>query len=151
MKNILVLTSIGLLGLVAYGRNKAKKVENIASNLKFQMHKINKVGFSGNAMNLNLDLKLTNNTDSSFNVSTGNFITLNKLEFFNRNGDKVAEANKIISNITLTPFGVTIIENVDVSVELNKIGAVAYDMIMSQPNTLKTKANINIFGQSVTI
>lgn len=151
MKKLLIYTGIGLAAIAAFGRSQVKKVQNITNNIKVKLDRVNDFNLSENIITLNINLKLVNNTDYGFNVSSGKLINLKKVELFTDTGTKIAEAVKSISNINLQPGGVTIIEDIDLVADTNTLGPIVFNALLQQPEKLVFKAHVNILGQTVIL
>lgn len=151
MKRYLIYIGAGLAALAVFGRNQVKKVQNITNNIKVKLDRVNDFQLTGNIINLNVNIKLINNTDYGFNVSSGSLIKLTKVELFTDTGQKIAEANKVINNINLQPSSVTIIDDIDLVADANNLGPVVFNALLQQPEKLVFKAHVNILGQSVII
>lgn len=151
MKKYLIYIGVGLAAIAAYGRSQVKKVQNITNNIKVKLDRVNDFNLTDNIIKLNINLKLVNNSDYGFSVSSGNFIKLVKLELFTDTGTKIAEALKSISNINLQPGGVTIIEDIDLVADTNTLGPIVFNALLQQPEKLVFKAHVNILGQTVII
>jgi cell fate (sporulation/competence/biofilm development) regulator YmcA (YheA/YmcA/DUF963 family) len=151
MKKYLLFAGIGLTALAAYGRKQVQKVKAITDNIKVKLDRVNDFQLVGNAIELNINLKLINNTEYGFTVNSGEFIKLNKIELFTDAGQKIAEANKTISNISLQPGSATIIEDIDLVADANHLVPVVLNSLMQQPEKLVFKAHVNILGQNTII
>ena len=151
MKKTLLYIGLGILAIASFGGFQINKVKNIVDNIKFKLDRVNALNFLGNIINLNVNIKVVNNSNNAFSVNTGNVIALNKLEFFTDTGVKFAEATKQVNNINLQPNGFININDVDVVVDTRNIGPIVLQLINNTPEKIVTKAHIAVLGENFII
>ena len=148
------IIGIGIFAVTAYyySRSKINDIENIIPNLQPKINTLNAINFGPGIINLNIDLKLTNTTTSSFNANTGSALKLEKAEVFTPGGIKIAEAIKEVSNINLPAYGSVIIQNIDVAIFTENLESIAIELITGDLlNNLIINAHIEALGKKYIV
>lgn len=152
MKNILIVSSLGILAALAFGKRKVNQTQIILDNIKFKVHKIKGFKLNLPLINIDLDLRLENKSSESFNASTGNYINLKKLEFFTESGIKIGEAIKTINDINLQPNSYYILEDIAIQADTKALNLqMIINLITNKPHKIVTKAYINVLGKEIII
>lgn len=133
MKNLVI--GLGLGSALFYLLNKGKKVVNDYSEaikkIEYKIHNIKNLewvgGLTDPSIRLKFDLQLINPTDLDFSINAGEYVTLSKIVFFNKDGFELIKTEPNIKNISLKPKGTQNIANLPMQVPIKKLG-VALDM-----------------------
>lgn len=151
MKNVLVLSGIGLLIASVFGKKKINEVQEIVANIKPKLNRLNSININSGSLVANVDIDLINQTDLGFNTNSGNSINLRKFEFFDENNKKLLEVVKELNNVSIEPRGTTTITNVEINTTIVDAGFVLYNIFINKLDTIIIKTHANILGKDVII
>ncbi len=149
MKKLLGLAAI--LGAVYYfGKNKAKDFKVFYKNLKISLLGLSNIGWKNGKITLDVSLKFANNSDVDFSLSTGGALTLNRIFFYSKAGEKLGVANLNMSHIEIPANGSLILKNIPATVPITEIedffGTAL--SIFSNIDNLKIKLEITALGKT---
>ena len=154
IKRIAIGVGVSLAVGAILGYNKAEQVKQLFKDLTFKIDKLKDIQFNGFSQPLTIvtDVVLKNNSNYEFSINTGGLINLNRVDFYTKNGKKIGEANKQISNITLLSQNTTIIEDVEVIIQPKDLVNIALtDFNSLEPKDFIVKAQIDILGKPYTV
>ena len=105
MKNILLASLVGVIGIGFILKDKAKNIiddYNAAMRkLRFRIDDIANVKYGGGALKASIKLNVNNPTTTNLVAETGGLVTLSKLDFYTNSGDFIGTARP---NITAFDF-----------------------------------------------
>ncbi len=152
IKLILGAAALAVGGSLYFGKGKYDKYNTVLENLEFNLKNLKKINlFSGN-ITFEVDIELINPTNIAVDIP-GNQILLKNLHFYAPSGTYLGVANPNVSNIQMPANGSRIITNIPVSLSLATIGRSFTEIlgIVSNPDTLQIKADLDAFGKSFTV
>lgn len=151
LRSIAVGVGISLVTGLILGKNKLNQAKSVVNNLKIKLTKINSIEPIEKAVLINIDLRLENHSNVDFSADTGSLISLKKVQFFNKQGVLLGEAEKHINNIILVPYGNQEITNIDLIIPTKNIGALIQQLFSTNAGDLVPRINIEVFGEPYTI
>ncbi|MBK5192981.1 MAG: hypothetical protein JJE07_07175 [Flavobacteriaceae bacterium] len=152
IKLLLGAAAIAAGGFIYFGKDKYDKYNSVLTNLQFKIKSVKKVNMVNGIVVFDADIEVQNPTNMAIDVP-GNQILLKNIHFYSKSGAYLGIATPNIADIQLPANGSRLITNIPVKVSLKTIGNSFSEIlgIVSNPKNLHITADIEAFGQSITV
>jgi len=121
MKSWLIYGGMALAGFAIFGKDKLTGIAGVGKKIQPKIKGIKNIKFGGNGITFNLDLELVNPTPVDLNVSAGNFISLDKIQFFSKNGVLLGESLPNLSEIEVPANSGIVLTGIPVQISTTNV------------------------------
>ena len=122
MKNILIFGGMAIAGFALFGRNKLTDIVSVGEKIQPNIKRIKNIKFGGSGITFNIDLALFNPTPVALDVSTGNFISLDKIQFFSKKGTLLGESLPGLDSIEVPASSGIVLTGIPVQISTTNVG-----------------------------
>ena len=155
MKNIIMYSGIGLIGLALFGRKKLNDVSTVLSKLQAKIVGVSNIRFGLPYVRFNLTLRITNPTEINFNANVSSNIKIKNIRVYSDNGFLLGNSVVNVSNISLPEYSSININNVETEINLEQIGTEFFNNIdnylANDFSKLKYKIDVEVLGKIITL
>ncbi len=152
MKKLLGLGAI--LGAVYYyGKKKYNDVQVLMNNISMKLVKIANVKFDNGALTLFVNLMIRNQSPTDLSFDGGGSILLKKIYFYDKSNQLIGTSKLDITRIEVAANSSIVVNNMPVVIPLADINNVVITALslFSDPDQLKIKVELEVFGKTFTI
>lgn len=152
IKMILGAAAIAAGGFIYYGKGKYDSYTTVLRNLNFKLKNIKKIKIVSGSITFDSDVEIQNSSNIGIDVP-GKMVAIKNIHFYSNIGTYLGIATPNISDIQIPANGSRLITNIPVKVSLQTIGSSFSEIIgiVSNPDNLQIKADIEAFGKSFTV
>jgi hypothetical protein len=154
-RNLIIVASLGLLGIAAYGKKKYDEAVSVLGNLSFSITKISKVSFSLPFVYFDAVIKVDNPTNINFGASLTNQIVVKEVRVYDLKNVYLGKANPNLSNIQLPADTTTELPKMKFIVDITKLFSEITSNIALYLNydfsALKYEIDVEAFGKIITL
>lgn len=135
MKRALVYIGIAAAGIAYIGRNRLGIVSNDLKEIQVRVSSIKVKGFNLQSINLLATVGITNPTGRDININSLGLVTLDKIEFFDKQGQFLGVGYPNITSLNVPAQDTIEVTNVPLQISVKNIGPVINTLIAAFTNT----------------
>jgi len=121
MKSWLIYGGMALAGFALFGKDKLTGITSVGQKIQPKIKGIKNLKFGSGGITFNIDLELVNPTPVDLDVSSGNLVSLDKIQFFSKNGVLLGESTPNLKSIEVPANSGVVLTGIPVQISSTNV------------------------------